>query len=283
MSKIIVGYDGGPEASDALQLGGLLASVTGAELIVAYALAPALQFETSISARFASVFDRARSELPNRDFGMRELRDVSAPAGLADLAATEEADLIVVGSTHRGILGRTFPGSVGERLLSRAQCPVMVSPRDFARHEHFGVGLVGVAIDGSDGSLVALRVAAELAARLDARLRVITILPPPEGDGARVMEVMLRDRAEEIQGRAEQELPSSLDVEFSLEDGDPAHALARHGVELDLLVIGSRGHGPLRRTLLGGVSAEVMRSAPCPVLAVPRTATLDPDAGAVAR
>jgi nucleotide-binding universal stress UspA family protein len=282
VSKIIVGYDGGPEASDALQLGGLLANVTGAELIVAYALAPPLEFETSISARFASVFDRARSELPNRDFGMRELRDVSAPAGLADLAATEAADLIVVGSTHRGMLGRTFPGSVGERLLSRTQCPVMVSPRDFARHEHFGIGLVGVAIDGSDGAQVALRVAAELAARLDARLRVITILPPPEGDDARVMEVVLHDLGDEIQRGAEQELPSSLDVEFSVEDGDPAHALARHGVELDLLVIGSRGHGPLRRSLLGGVSAEVMRTAPCPVLAVPRTAALDPGAGAVA-
>ena len=283
MSKIIVGYDGGPEAADALQLGGMLTQVTGAELIVAYALAPALEFETSVADLFASVFDRARAELPNRDFAMRELRDVSAPAGLADVAATEEADLIVVGSTHRGMLGRTFPGSVGERLLSRAQCPVMVAPRDFARHEHFGVGLVGVAVDASDESEVALRVAAELAARLDARLRVITIVPPPEGDGADVMEVVLHDRGRDIQRRAELELPASLEVEFSLEDGDPPHALARHGVELDLLVIGSRGHGPLRRTLLGGVSAEVMRAAPCPVLAVPRTAALSHDAGSAAR
>jgi len=97
------------------------------------------------------------------------------------------------------------------------------------------------------------------------------------------MEVVLHDRGRDIQRRAELELPASLEVEFSLEDGDPPHALARHGVELDLLVIGSRGHGPLRRTLLGGVSAEVMRAAPCPVLAVPRTAALSHDAGSAAR
>ena len=41
---------------------------------------------------------------------------------------------------------------------------------------------------------------------------------------------------------------------------------------LDLLVIGSRGYGPVRRTLLGGVSAEVTRTSACPVLVVPRGA-----------
>jgi len=36
------------------------------------------------------------------------------------------------------------------------------------------------------------------------------------------------------------------------------------------LVVGSRNHGPVRRALLGSVAAEVMRSATCPVLVVPR-------------
>lgn len=52
--------------------------------------------------------------------------------------------------------------------------------------------------------------------------------------------------------------------------GDPAAVLAEHGVEADLLVVGSRGHGPLRRALLGGVSA-VTGAAPCPVIVVPRS------------
>jgi nucleotide-binding universal stress UspA family protein len=272
VSKIVVGYDGGSEARDGLQLGGALAKTMRAELVVAYALAPMLELQTSMAARFGAVFAQARSELPDRDFVIRELRDVSAPAGLADVASSEEAALIVIGSTHRGMLGRTFPGSVGERLLSRAQCPVLVAPRGFAHHEHFGVGLVGVAIDGSDESTVALQVAGELAVRLEAGLRVITIFPRADGDGAHVMETLAEDRAKDIQARAQEHLPSSLDVEFALEDGDASACLARHGVELDFLVIGSRGRGPLRRALLGGVSTKVMQSAPCPVLVVPRSA-----------
>lgn len=272
MNKIIVGYDGGDEARDALHLAGAVARLTGAELIVAYALSPALEFEASFAAQMASVFEKAHNELPDSDFSLRELRDVSAPAGLADVAATEEAEAIVIGSTHRGLLGRTFPGSVGERLMSRAQCAVMVAPRGFARHEHVGVGLIGVAIDGGEEAMAALGLAAQLAERLGSRLRVITVVPPAEGNETRVMETLLRDRAKQIQGAARRELDPSLDVEFAVEEGNPPTCLARHGVDLDLLVIGSRGYGPVRRRVLGGVSDEVVRTAPCPVLVVPRTA-----------
>jgi nucleotide-binding universal stress UspA family protein len=280
VNKIIVGYDGGDEARDALHLAGALARLTGADLIVAYALSPALEFESSFAAQMAAVLEKARSELPDSDFSMRELRDVSAPAGLADIAATEDAGMIVIGSTHRGLLGRTFPGSVGERLMSRAQCAVMVAPRGFADHEHVGAGLVGVAIDGGEEAEAALGLAAQLAAGLGARLRVITIVPPPDKSG--VAEVIARDRGNEIQDRARRELDPSLDVEFAVEEGNPSTSLARHGVDLDLLVIGSRGYGPVRRRMLGGVSAEVMRSAPCPVLVVPRTALRDYGSSAAA-
>jgi nucleotide-binding universal stress UspA family protein len=283
MNKIVVGYDGGDEARDALHLGCALARQTHADLIVACALPTALEFETTIAAHFAAVFDKARAEIPSRDFAMRELRDVSAPAGLADIAATEEAEMIVIGSTHRGVLGRAFPGSVGERLMSRAQCPVMVAPRGFARHQHYGIGLVGIALDGGEEAQVALLMAAELARRLDAGLRVVTILPPAEvneRNGSNTMETVLQDRGKEIQLRARQELDPSIETEFVIESGDPSASLARHGVDLDLLVIGSRGYGPVRRAVLGAVSAEVMRTAPCPVLVVPRTAVRHHDVAA---
>jgi nucleotide-binding universal stress UspA family protein len=48
--------------------------------------------------------------------------------------------------------------------------------------------------------------------------------------------------------------------------------LAERSRELDLLVVGSRGYGPVRQVLIGGVSAELMRRAACPVLIVPRSA-----------
>ncbi|MBJ7348576.1 MAG: universal stress protein, partial [Thermoleophilaceae bacterium] len=41
---------------------------------------------------------------------------------------------------------------------------------------------------------------------------------------------------------------------------------------VDLLVVGSRGYGPVNTVLLGTVTGKLMRQAPCPVMAVPRSA-----------
>jgi nucleotide-binding universal stress UspA family protein len=63
-------------------------------------------------------------------------------------------------------------------------------------------------------------------------------------------------------------------------DGDPVTVLvdaAREGI--DLLFVGSRGYGRLRGVLLGSVSAELIRSAPCPVVAVPRSSLHGPNGG----
>ena len=53
----------------------------------------------------------------------------SAAEGLHRLAEDEPAALLAVGVTHRGALGRIVPGSVGERLLHGAPCPIAVVPR----------------------------------------------------------------------------------------------------------------------------------------------------------
>ncbi|MGZ5314181.1 MAG: universal stress protein, partial [Solirubrobacterales bacterium] len=59
-------------------------------------------------------------------------------------------------------------------------------------------------------------------------------------------------------------------AEAVLKEGDPAATLSEQGAELDLIVIGSRGYGPVRAALLGAVSAQLVRTAPCPVLVTPR-------------
>jgi nucleotide-binding universal stress UspA family protein len=56
--------------------------------------------------------------------------------------------------------------------------------------------------------------------------------------------------------------------------GTPATELARRSVDLDLLAVGSRAHGPVRRLLLGSTSTRLVREALCPVLVVPRPVAL---------
>ena len=276
---MIAGFDGREQSVDALRLAGELARASGSTLEVATVLPlvafpvdlPA--FEHALATRFGDLFAAAATELGEPGFVPRRLEESSPARALYELAEREAASLIVVGSTHRGALGRIFPGSVAERLLSGAPCPIAVAPRGYAPAERRRTGVIGVGYDGGPESARALETATGIARDLDATLRLIAVVPPilseppligrtALGFGELIREHLERALAD---GRAR-----AGDAETILVEGDPATELAAQAESLDLLVLGSRRYGPLRRTLLGGVSAAVMRSAPSPVVVVPR-------------
>ena len=82
----------------------------------------------------------------------------------------------------------------------------------------------------------------------------------------------MRAQLERELEQATSTLQSSTDVEASLVEGDAAEVLAEASADLDLLVVGSRGYGPLRAVLLGSVSTALVRSARSPLVVVPRGA-----------
>lgn len=281
MHKIIAGFDATDQARDALQLAGSLARALDARLIVASAIEygpePVLGrdgyegYDEARTAHYERVFEQARRELGELEFEARELQDTAAH-GLNDLAEHERADLLVIGSTHHGSFGRVLAGTVAGRLLHGAPCSVLVAPRGWSREGRDGVGLIGVGYDGSDEARSALAVATELASALGAGVRLITVAPligPREEDA--VAEAR-RPAWAEILAQGAEAVGEEVEAEPVLRQGREATELALQGVELDLLVVGSRAYGPLRRTLLGSVSAELVRTAPCPVLVVPRGA-----------
>ena len=65
---------------------------------------------------------------------------------------------------------------------------------------------------------------------------------------------------------------TAMEASGRLLDGDAVGELAEASAELDLLVLGSRGYGPVRRVLFGSVSRALARYAACPVVVVPRGA-----------
>jgi nucleotide-binding universal stress UspA family protein len=290
MTKIVIGFDGSDGARDALRLGKALGRAEDAELLVgaviAYAPLPieAEAYERALSEHYDELFDAVNQGLAGAKFERHELIDTSAARALGQLAEDQGANLIVIGSTHRGTLGRVYPGSVGERLLNGAPCAVAVAPRGFARRDHFGLGVVGVAYDGTPESRLALTEAEQLAGELGASLKLIAVAPDVPVTPSRIGHTdagyaeALHRHFRDVLDRASSTLHGAADT--VLDEGDPAAALAARGVELDLLVIGSRGYGPLRRVLLGGVSAEVMRTAPCPVIVVPRVSASTTDESA---
>lgn len=285
MEKVIVGFDGRDLSSDALALAKELTRIEGAELHVAVVLPrnpiplEKEKYEKALADHFEELFAQAKEELQGAEFVAERLDDPSPSRALNDLAEREEADAVVLGSTHRGLLGRVSPGSVAERLLSGAPCAVLVAPRGYAGQEHEGFGTVGVGCDGGVESKLAIEAAAGLARKSDGTVRLIGVVPPLLPSLARMMGVAVNDPdfphlLQEPAKMALEEGASAVGdtkVESELKFGEPALVLAQEGGELDLLVLGSRSYGPVRRALVGGVSAEVMRSAPCPVMVIPRS------------
>ena len=142
-----------------------------------------------------------------------------------------------------------------------------VAPAGYSRGEHDGFGTIGVAYDGGQESKDALAFATDLAGELDCHVQLLTVeplYPDAEPSAAREWAYQERHKAglRSVDGPAE----------GVFDRGDPAKALARHAVDLDLLVVGTRSHGRILRAALGSVSSELMRTCPCPLVVVPRSA-----------
>ena len=276
LSQIVVGYDHSDEAEDAVALTHYLARRTGARATAVSCFGmdgiPEPERDDAVEEKSAPLFGRLRAALGEAAVATRAVVESSAARGLAAAAKELDADLIVVGSTRRGKLGRVMPGSVGERLVQGGDRPVAVAPRGYAGRRHIGVGLIAVGYQAGPEGDAALGTTASFAGDLDAAVRVITVFD------ARGFTPRYEEHLQSVKQGLERDLEAAggaldgIEHETVLLDGDPAAWLAEQGMEVDLLVLGSRGYGPLERTLLGSVSGEVMRTAPCPVVVVPRPA-----------
>jgi len=152
----------------------------------------------------------------------------------------------------------------------------VVVPHDYETPSHLSV--VGVAYVPTTEGDRALRVGAAIARMAGAALRVITVLKPALGADASAgpaKEAAERHRAEleAVVAAATTEHDDGIHAGHETMVDDPSDALVRISPHLDLLVMGSRGYGPMLGVLLGSVSRRVTTSADCPVLVVPRAAT----------
>lgn len=140
-------------------------------------------------------------------------------------------------------------------------------------------GMVVVAIDGSPHSARAVRWAGAVAERERRRLLLVHAaedaraswvaypeFPPVDLEALQQASRAAGERLlDEAAGQVRDTHPS-VDVHTRCEVGDPREILIAYSTRAYLLVIGSRGRGPVRRLLLGSVAAAVTRRAACPVL-----------------
>lgn len=285
--KLIAGYDGSDRAADGLALAELFSEVTGAELLVVAVVPHEFPYTPGTPEREEVLRSHAEDMLvdavPESDrVHSRVVAARSAAQGLHNLSESEEADAVVVGSSHRGPVGRVLAGSVAERLLHGAPCPVAVAPAGYRERSDIDLRVVACAFDGSDEARLAMQHAEYFARRASAVLRLLAVHEPelmfgidqiPGGyDRVELGGLERRRLTRELETAAAAVAPG-VEVQHDLLEGSAVEALAAAaGDGVDLLAVGSRGYGPVRRVLLGGVSSGLVRSSPAPVLVVPRGA-----------
>lgn len=277
---LLIGFDGSDGGRDALELGRVLAAPDDAEFLVVtvfpYGPFPigfvALQEEAARDAQ--PLFAEAREVLGEHALDTQAFGGGSPAWVMNNLAEEGTADLIVVGSPHRGPVGRVLLGSVAMSLLHGSPCPVAVAPRGFATERHDSpLGVIAVAYDGTDESKTALSRAEALAESSGASLRLLTVVGPLQIiPGAAGYVPAVQPQPEKILSGGLAAIRPKVQAEGQRLDGPPAPTLAAACEDdVDLLVVGSRGYGPTMRVFLGSVSAELIGSAPCPVLVTPRS------------
>jgi len=204
---------------------------------------------------------------PAVDVEQRVVFDLPARA---IVEAAEHADLLVVGARGLGGFKGLLLGSVSERVLETAPCPVAVVHEP---HEAPGDGPVVVGVDGSKVATHALAWAAEEARARKVPLRVVHgwHVPaltgfPLEGSAMGVAELS----AERVlEAACEHPALDGLEVESRTAMTSPAGAVFEASEGASLIVVGSRGHGRFARAFLGSTSRQVVRHASCPVVVVP--------------
>jgi nucleotide-binding universal stress UspA family protein len=269
---ILIGFDDTAFGRDAIELGLQLAGTTGEKCTVATGypddergLMVAMQdhgWLTEVRQVAEKKLEAARTQVGDRgDVDFVPLGPSSASRALHEYAEQTGARMLVVGSSEHAAIGRISMGSTVEKLLHGSPCPVAVAPRGYRRNPA-PLKVIAVAYDGSPESQQALDFAASAAERLRSSLRIAAVGSKYDGK--------LRAAVDGAAAGVPDGVTVTAEVIHSEEVVD---TLADLPGDVDILVTGSRGYGPARQVLLGGVSNRVIRRATYPVIVVPRSAS----------
>lgn len=230
---------------------------------------------------------------------LSRLRDLGAPAREAGVEVESEVEegepvptilrraqeipaaAVVLGTHGHGGFETLFLGSITEKVLRTAPCPVLAVPRPVADHDAGGpprVSTILCPVDFSDSSRTALAYAVSLARVAGAglvALHVVDALPVedfPENDHFNVPEfraLLEGDARRQLSELAASAAIPNRAVEEVVVSGKAWHRIVETARERDagLIVMGVQGRSALDRALFGSTTHHVIRTAPCAVLA----------------
>lgn len=191
----------------------------------------------------------------------------AAPAP-ALLKMSHAAEMIVVGSSGRGLLARGLLGSVSSTVVRHANCPVAVMQDEEPPDPHSAPVLLGT--DGSPASELATAIAFDEASRRGVDLVAFhawsdaAVVDVFEIDWPAVEDEAERSLAESLAGW--QERYPDVTVHRRIAQDRAARHLIDQSQTAQLVVVGSHGRGGLSRMVLGSVSNAVLHSVRVPLI-----------------
>jgi nucleotide-binding universal stress UspA family protein len=278
--QLVVGVDGSDESLDALRWGSELAVARDWHVVAVLAWdlldQPRLEgapFDPHYDERDAAAVLRQQVQRALGDAAEAvECRPLLGHAARVLLDTSADAELLVVGARGLGGFRGLLLGSVSQQCLHHAAVPVAV-----VRRATPVVARIVVGFDGSDHARAALRWAADHARATKAELHVVHAWHPayvgagPFGLATGGLEGARDAAGARLDGAMEwlRSLELARPPVASLVEGGAAAALIEKAADAELVVVGARGLGGFAGLVLGSVSDQVSRHAPCPVVVVP--------------
>jgi nucleotide-binding universal stress UspA family protein len=292
LKKILVPLDGSKLSENALEPAVKLAQASGAELILLSV--PVIKHVMVMPeySGYATLLPEQSLEDSRHDFleYLEHVRDNRLPTNLpvrieivegdeasviVDQAFSAQADLIVMATHGRSGLSRWMMGSVTEKVLQQAHCPVLAVRSDKP------IERILITLDGSAASEAALEPGLALAQALAAKVTLLQVqsgqdyVSPREVERLDAVEQGLGLRLQDsvyyaaeayldyLKTRYESVVDGSL--ETAVLDGPPARRIIQYieENEIDLVVMATHGRTGLSRWLYGSITEKVLRAAPC--------------------
>jgi len=240
-----------------------------------------------VGRQAAHALDSAAAVLPATiEFSTLVHESTSVPKGLMELAASHRAQIVVVGSSSSGLLGRVALGSVTERLVHTAQVPVAIAPRGYAQ----GSGKIRrlTAAYGGEADVNGLiPAAAQLAKDWSTLLRIVSFTVRNVAAFSGRIESAAEDLVvQQWSRRTHDDIVRLLDsVRADVRNDGPlddVDVVVGTGADWntavqsvpweagDMLLLGSGAAAQSAQVFLGSAAARILRNCPVPVMVVPR-------------
>jgi len=194
-------------------------------------------------------------------------------------AERHNADLVVIGTHGYGAVARFFLGSVADKVLHHAPCPVLVTKTSKGKVKHAKkrskpFSRILFPTDFSETAMQALRRAVALTEDCDAELYVLHVVDDSlisthvDKERELILKELRTHALEEMKKNLPLDLLENFDTTGAVKRGEPGKVIAAYAEThaCDLIVMGSHGRTGVKRALLGSVADKVVRLSKCAVL-----------------